>query len=344
MRTIIALLLLAGLASSVSAQQEPRLAKLIPVTFEEAVAARHFFGQVVAKETVDLAFQVGGQLVELPVIEGETLEAGAVVARLDLEPFQLALDQALAQQAQADRTLARLEQLQGSAVSQVTVDDAQTTAELAAIAARTAERNLEQASLHAPFDALVAARDIANFSTISAGTPIVRLHDMSELRVEIDVPELLFQRAGRTPDIDIWAEFPDDDTRFPLEIREFNAEAASIGQTFRLTLAMEPPEDLVVLPGSSVTVVARSRAAATRPIIPASAIVTANDGSKSVLVFRPQGAAEGTVHAVPIEITPTASGQIEVVSGLESGQEIVASGAALLADGEQVRRFTGFPN
>ena len=45
------------------------------------------------------------------------------------------------------------------------------------------QRARDKASLEAPFEAMVAERLVANFTTISAGTPIARLHDMSALQV-----------------------------------------------------------------------------------------------------------------------------------------------------------------
>ena len=329
---------------SLTAQESAPLAKIMAVEPAGGDETRKFFGRVVAKETVELAFQVGGQIVEFPAIEGEQIAKGGLVAQLDLEPFQLALDQAKAQQDQADRTLARLEQLEGNTVSQVSVDDAKTQADLAAIAVRNAERSLEQATLHAPFDALVAARNIANFSTLSAGAPVVRLHDMSEVRIEIDVPEIMFQKAGEDPDVELWAKFPASTEQFALEPREFNAETSQVGQTFQLTLGMSPQEHLVVLPGSSVEVTAILKGVSDSPEIPLSAVSTANDGTAQVMVFEPAGAAEGTVRLVPIEIEPSPSGTMRVLSGIEAGQEIIASGTSLLADGMTVRRFTGFAN
>ncbi|MEO1550870.1 MAG: efflux RND transporter periplasmic adaptor subunit, partial [Pseudomonadota bacterium] len=270
---------------------------------------------------------------------------GAVVAQLDMEPFELALAQAKLQREQAERTFDRLTQLQGSnTVSQVSVDDAQTQMDLARIAERNAERSLEEAQLLSPFAGLVARRYVPNFTTISAGTPIARLHDMSELRVEIDVPEILFQSAGEDPDVDLFAKFPASDSRFPLEVREFNAETSQVGQTFGITLGMPPPTGLVVLPGSSVTVFATLKGGAPSLHIPASAIVPAPDGTPQVMVFAPTGADEGTVTPQPVTVTPDAMGRVTVTSGLEPGQESVASGAALLQAGDSVRRFTGFAN
>ena len=65
-----------------------------PVAFE-----RQFFGQVKARQSVDLAFQVGGQIVDFPVTEGLNIGEGDVIARLDLEIFELQLNQAILQKA-----------------------------------------------------------------------------------------------------------------------------------------------------------------------------------------------------------------------------------------------------
>lgn len=334
-----------GLAQEQSSQdQVVRPVKLQIVEETQLISERQFFGQVVARQTVDLAFQVGGQIVEFPVIEGETIPKGSVIAQLDLETFELSLDQARLQKDQADRTVERLSQLSGNSVSQVSRDDAETQASLSAIAVRNAEYALEHATLHAPFDALIASRNLPNFATISAGTPIVRLHDMSELRIEIDVPEVLFQRAGRDPNVTISAVFPASDEVFPLEVREFNAESSTIGQTFRITFGMTPPEDLVILPGSSVTVHVRSNGGALGIELPTEALLPQTDGSVQVMVFHPQADDQGAIEARSVVIEPTPRGGFAVLSGLEVGEEVVIAGGSFLSDGQQVRRFAGFQN
>lgn len=323
-------------------EAQTSIVKIETVESLGAGLTRTFFGHVVARETVDLAFQVSGQIVEFPVDEGADVPKGRLVASLDLVPFELALEEAHLNSDQAKRTLERYRQLEGSAVSQTAVQDAETQVELASVAMRNAERALEQATLHAPFDALVASRLVPNFSTTSAGMPVVRLHDMSDLRIEIEVPETLFQQAGRNPNIEIYVEFTGDTNRYPLEIREVNAETAAVGQTYSITLGMAPREDLSVWPGSSAKVTANLFQDKARMIVPASAIVIGNDESTSVMVFTPTGGLEGRVASTPVEIAATESGEIEIVDGLEEGQEIVAVGASTLVDGQNVRRFTGF--
>ena len=327
------------------AQDSARLARIFTVTAGDASVTRQFFGRVVATETVDLAFQVGGQIVEFPIVEGTFVEKDALIAALDPELFQLALDEAVLQREQAERNLRRLQQLQqsqGSSVAQISIDDATTAFNLSQIAVRRAERALSDARLVAPFNSLVAARNIANFSSIEPGQPVARLHNMSEIRIEIDAPEILFQQAGWDPDIAVWAEFPFAPDRFPLEVREFNAEAADIGQTMTVTFGMPPPEGVPLLPGLSVRVYVQFRSDGQFVEVPTNAIVATNTGETTVMLFSPSGADEGTVSQVPVQIQPTNTGSVQVVSGLVAGQEIVAAGAASLTPGDRVRRFTGF--
>lgn len=325
------------------AQDSVNLAKIFTVPAGDARVTRQFFGRVVAKETVNLAFQVGGQIKEFPIIEGEFIDKGALVAGLDLELFQLSLDQAVLQREQAERALRRLEQLRGN-VTQSSVDDARTAFNLSEIAVRRAERALRDARLVAPFDSLVASRSVANFSSVEPGQTIARLHNMSEVRIEIDAPEVLFQQAGFDPDVEVWAEFPFADERFALELREFNAETAALGQTLTITFGMPPPVCLPVLPGLSVRVYVALKSDTIYPEIPASAVLTDNDGATKVMLFSPSGADEGTISEIAVDIRPTNTGSVQVVAGLVAGQEIVSAGAAKLAQGDRVRRFTGFSN
>ncbi|MEM9125605.1 MAG: efflux RND transporter periplasmic adaptor subunit [Pseudomonadota bacterium] len=332
------------LASSAAAQDTAKPVKLMVVHETAPGFSRQFFGRVAARQTVDLAFQVAGQILEMPVTEGFVIPKGELIAQLDREPFQRRYDRAVLQKDQADRTLARLSRLRGTAASQVAVDDAETAAQLADIAVRDALYDLEQATLSAPFDALVSSRAVESFTTISAGAPIVRIHDMSELRIEVDVPEILFQRSGQEDDITITAKFPVSDEVFPLEIREFDAESSSVGQTFRIQFGLTPPEGLQILPGSSVTVNVQVQDNRTGIVVPATAIVADAQGALGVMVFSPVGADEGTVRRVPVTVEPTQSGVVRVLTGLSDGDEIVVAGGSVLVDGQTVRRFTGFAN
>ena len=329
---------------SLAQDADTRPVKLAKLERSDRVLTRQFFGSVTAKQTVDLAFQVSGQIQEFPVLEGAPVSKGTLIAKLDLEPFQRALDQARVQTDQADRAVDRFNQLSSSAVSQVSIDDAQSAADLAALSVREAEYALEQATLSAPFDGLVASRNIANFSTVSAGTPVVRLHDISEWRVEIDVPEVLFRTAGENPDLDLVGRFTGSDRTIPLELREFTAEASSVGQTFKITLAMLEEPGPGVLPGSSITVIANLNTVFQQAVIPASAVVIDDAGATFLMVFEPEDGQTGVVRQQPVTLETNNDGEFILREGLSGDIEIVVAGANSLTDGQSVHRFLGFSN
>ncbi|SIO00425.1 RND family efflux transporter, MFP subunit [Rhodovulum sp. ES.010] len=345
---VFALILAPGLALAQSDETgaEPpavRPAKMMTLTAGDVALEREFFGRVAAKETVDLAFQVGGKIAELSVTEGTNYPSGTLLAELDLDPFERSVRQAEVQLNKAERDLQRLENLSSATVSEVQIEDARTQRDLARIELENAQERLDEATLEAPYDALVVRRVTGLFSTVSAGQAVLRVSDMSEIRVNIDVPEILFRRTQDHSDVEFTATLPGRDQRFTLAPREFEAETAEVGQTYRTTLAFtEDPGDYV-LPGSSVTVRARAAMGDQSQIsIPETALVYTPDRTPTVMVFEPSEEDEnrGQVRQVPIAIEIADDGTIVMTEGPEPGTEIVVAGASMIEDGQTVRRFT----
>lgn len=319
-----------------------RAVKLVTPESPSGLAERTFFGRITALETLDLSFEVGGRLIQLDAVEGQTLPKGARIASLELGPFERSVERAEVALAQAERDLQRLMQLSSSnTVSDVQVEDARTARDLADVTLREVRDALVDAALYAPFDALVAARLAANFSNVTPGQAIVRLHDMSEIQVEIDVPERLFQSTSNPDAITFTAELPTVAEPVPLTLREFNAETGAVGQSFRVTLALPPLNIPTLIPGASLTVKASSRAqVGDRMVLPASAILPDADKVPRVLVFEPEEGDTGIVRWEVVEVTSLTGSDIAVM-GLAPDSLVVAAGAQLLKEGERVRRYTG---
>jgi membrane fusion protein, multidrug efflux system len=335
---------LAQTAEPVAAGEVLRTVKLQRLEESRSVMERQFFGQVVARQTLDLAFQVGGQITELTGVEGSRIAKGDLIARLDQEPFEINLRQARLGLEQAERFLQRQQALGAATVSEVAIEEAKTAASLARLRLRKAERDLRLATLEAPFDALVAQRSVATYATVEAGTLVVRLHDMSELRAEIEVPEVLFRRANAGVSLETFAILPDTGARFPVEIREYQTEASAIGQTYTVTFALPPLDDPAIIPGASITVLSREVMDGGRILLPPSAIVIDADRRTHVMVFDEDDGQTGRVRKVPVRIEADGNGGLFMLSGPGSGREIVVAGANRVADGERVRRFTRIGN
>lgn len=303
-----------------------------------ATLERQFYGRVVARETVDLAFEVGGRLDRLLPEEGQRVTAGATLAMLDLDGFRRSVERAALNLDMAKRDAERALLLSERAVGpESRAEDAITARDLADVALRDAQAALADATLTAPFDAMVAARLAPPQSIVPAGQPILRLHDMSELRVEIDLPERLFVAYGGLDDLRFTARGADGD--LPLRLVAFQPDTARVGQSYRVTLAFVETPGPAVLPGASITVLAQVPAPTAGAAVPATAVLAQNDRSTAVFVLQGEGDAL-IVREVPVTVT-SKTGTGFVVAGLEAGAEIVAVGAHRLTAGQMVRRFTG---
>ena len=321
-------------------QAPPRAARIEAVEAAATSNQREFVGRVEARLTVDLSFQVGGRLAEFPVSEGQLIEEGEVVARLEMQDFERARREAQVQLQQARQNLDRQSTLNERGIaSDAALEDAQTAYDLRAVALDNARQNLEYATITAPFDGLISRRLVDNFTTVSPGQPVVRIQDISELRVAIQVPESLIAQVDREDKPDMVARFPFlPDQSFELEYRELVAEPDQASQTYTALFAL--PDDLPanILPGMTASVsVTMPQSVSAQPqgvVAPLSALSSNPDGSFSVWIYDGES---GAVSRRDVLAGPIEGGQVVIYSGLEPGEEIVTAGVTALHEGMLVR-------
>jgi len=314
--------------------------RLITADPSDAAITRSFFGKVAARETVDLSFEVGGHLTVFPVTEGATVREGDLLAQLDLDAFERNVELAQIGLTQASRDLARAETLSASNVaSQVRAEDAMTQRDRADVALREARAAMEDATLRAPFEGIVAARVATNYSNIDPGVPVLRLHDMSEVRVEIEVPERVFVQARDPSRIAFTANLPGGG-EVPVTLAEYEAQTGAVGQSFRVALRLPEVAAANLIPGVTMTVTARLPGMEADIALPTGAILANTERGFEVMVYTPETDTTGTVHRR--EVALHAPGGLGFsVDGLEPGERIVAAGGHLLRDGQSVRIYDG---
>lgn len=317
-----------------------RAVELIRPGAEQTVLQRNFFGRIVARETADLAFPVNGKLEQFPVEEGTVVEAGSLLARLDLDPFTRAVERAEIELEQAERAFERASSLaQRDIGPETAAEDTQSARDLADVALREARDALDDARIVAPYRAMIAERMTANHVIVEPGMPVVRVHDISQMRVEIDVPERLVQRLQDITAVQFSARLPGAAEASPLELIEFEAETEEVGQSYTFTLALPDGDHAAILPGGSVTVSAALPSPDPAIVLPTTAIAADAQRQPYVMVFEPSERDQGIVRAVPVDVA-SIDGNSFSVSDLPNDVEIVKTGAHLLRDGQEVRRFT----
>ena len=318
----------------------PVFVQTMVVPAANGVVTRQFFGQVAALETVDISFEVGGYLTFLEAREGTTISEGTLLASLDLAPFERAVERAEINLAQAERDLSRaLTLAERNVTSAVQAENAETARDLADVALREARDALADAQIRAPFDALVADRLGTAFTTIEPGQPVLRLHNMTETRVEFELPERLLAEIGDPMDVSFAGQIAGSEASIPLSFREFRAETNGIGQSYTISLAATTENGVFLLPGRTITVIAQIERGQEGTQVPATAIVTQPDGRHTVAVVRSIGDATTAEH-IPVDVTST-NGTEFTVLGLTASDEIITVGAHLIDDGQPVERFQG---
>ena len=297
-----------------------------------------FVGKVDAAQTVDLSFEVSGQLASVTPREGDRLAEGSLIAALDPTPFEIRVREAKAQFELAELDLRRKRALlKDKAISPALVDQASAQLDLARSHLEMSERHLSETRLVAPFDGLLSRRYVDNHSLAAAGQAIVRLSDLTEIFVRIAVPERLVSTINDRTVTNLWARLPGMDTDIPLALKEFAGEANAVAQSYRVTLVMTglPPVD--VLPGMNVTVYAERAMPNLYPRIPLDAIHESPDGSFYVWRYANESQ---TVTRQPVRVGDIREGQVEIKEGLKPGDRFAAAGGQQLREGMRVRPMT----
>ncbi|MFN4087601.1 MAG: efflux RND transporter periplasmic adaptor subunit [Alphaproteobacteria bacterium] len=342
-----AALLLAATAcsegESAAPPAEPRAVRIETVGAAQRPVQRRFVGRIVALSTVDLSFQVGGRVVELPVFHGTVVPKGGLIAALDPADYRLALREAQVQREHAARDLARKRTLADrQVVARTTLEAAQTEVGLRDVALSNARRNVDYTRIEAPFDALITRRLIDNFTNVQAGQEVVRVQDVTELRVHVSIPEDLIGLVQYPERFAVEARLPArPDDPLPLEYREHATEPDRVAQTYSVQFGLARPGGTDILPGMTAAVLVGLHGAQPdgRVDLPESAVDTDAAGAFRAWIY---DAGSGTVRPRPVQLGSLGGGRVPVLAGLEAGEQVVTAGVHLLSEGMAVRPFTAF--
>ncbi|MEQ8406958.1 MAG: efflux RND transporter periplasmic adaptor subunit [Gammaproteobacteria bacterium] len=333
-----------------SGQDEPQLPneRTVAVTEVQSVAAtqRRYPGTLRAVDRSDLAFEVGGPVSSMNVELGDSIEPGQLLATIDPTPFRLALDasqanlnNARAELTDAEQDFARRESLLGTgAVSQSSIDQASARLERARsqVAARqaevaSAEDQLSDANLLAPFAGRVAARLAEPYQVVAAGAPVLRVIDEgSAIEAVISVSGAVRRELNNGQTVTL--EHNSSGTSALGQIVEIGAEANRAGM-FPVIVQIDADASAFI-PGESIEASFIMGNAADAVNVPITAFVTHTDGNTWVYVIDNENGTRVTQREV--EITDLADEGAIVSSGLNAGELIVVRGVDLLEDGQSV--------
>jgi multidrug efflux system membrane fusion protein len=315
-------------------------------------------GIVTAIEDTRLAFEVGGTVETVEVNLGDVVEKNHVLARLDPEPFELAVRdaeagraQAQALRAQALSTYERFAEVANTgAISQQELDRSvamrdsrQSQFEAAVARLNLARRDLRRSVLVAPFNGSISSRDIDPAMKVASGQTAFQMDSTeSGLRVEVQMPETLIPgvRQGAAAKVsfpsigDVGPDLVGE--RFAAVVSEVGTRAG-VGNSFpvRANLLAPPPG---LRPGMTAEVtfalaLDELSAGFEGFMVPVAAALAEQGSSFSVFVYDSE---TSTVSKRSVRTGGVRGNSIAILDGLAEGEIIAIAGVSFLRDGQQV--------
>ncbi len=307
-------------------------------------------GQIMAGRQADMAFEVSGQMIEMKVEEGQLVEAGQLLAKLDSRDYEALRDGAKAQLENAESEAIRAQALfDKQATSKQRLDTALSSKIVAKSTFDRAQKAYEDTSLKAPFSGVIAKIFVDDIVNVTAKEKILILQDNTHLKMTVDVPETLGilskpgvsleERSRRANPMIYLTARPD--RAFPATIIELASSANPTTRTYEGTLLFDNPKDISVFPGMTAKVnVTFPSNIETRPnefVLPGKAVISDESGNSFVWMV---SQAEMTVRRQAVKIGSLGDGNIEVISEeLKQGDWVAVSGVHKLHEGDQVRKF-----
>jgi membrane fusion protein (multidrug efflux system) len=309
----------------------PVNAVVAPVSEQELQEKIFLVGSLEAIEEIELVSEIDARVDEINFEEGEPVEKGEVLIRLDDRKLQAAVSEMRARFNLAKANLERSETLlKRETISQQDYDQAEAEFDGAQALLQLAEERLEDATISAPFDGVMTERLISLGQYMTRGQSMASLVVVNPLEVQFNVPERYIGQLAMDQQIEITVEaYPGE-----LFLGDVIFISPRVDRNTRTVLvkARIANEDRKLKPGmfGNLELIFKAREAAL--VIPEAAI-SYNSDQASVVVMNAEGKAEFRQVEVGIRL----AGKAEIIDGLSDGERVVVEGFQKMRPGSTIQ-------
>ncbi|MDD5757733.1 MAG: efflux RND transporter periplasmic adaptor subunit [Desulfobulbaceae bacterium] len=284
-------------------------------------------GTVKAVQEATIAAKITGTITDMPVQLGSSVKQGDLLVKLSAAEIVARLSQAETAVNQAKRNLDREERLLAkNASTQETVNAHSDAYKLAKAAQNEASTMLGYVTIRAPFSGQISKKmaDVGDLATV--GTPLLNIENTDIVQAVAAIPEA--QLAGIKPGDALTVRIPAANLETSGTVSEIapTGDAASRTSLIKLNLtankALRPGQFVrVILPGTSSKTL----------MVPESALSTYGQMERLFVVEN------NTANLRLIRTGSHRDGQIEILSGLNAGEQVIIGASDRLIDGQPVK-------
>ncbi len=314
-------------ARPVAAPYLVEVTKVKQQAFRETLFAT---GTLRARESVTLQTERAGVVKEIRFEEGKPVKAGEVLVVIDDSDLQAQLVSAKARLEFAaatekrDRELLRTDRL----VSQAAYDQSLASFHIAEAEVQLIEAQIHKTRIEAPFDGIAGLRRVSVGAYVTSGTIIGMLQDIGALKLDFTLPERYLANVRNARTVNIKVAGVSESLTGSIYALE---PAIDIATRSLLVRAIVPNEEQHLLPGAFAEVEVVLGDIADAILIPPIALIPGLKEQK-VLVHR-----DGQVEERAVETGLRTADSVQIVKGLQVGDELITSGILQLRPGMKVQ-------
>ena len=290
------------------------------------VATEEDSGTVRAQLHSVIEAKVSGKIEQMRVVPGQQVTNDELLATIDAREIQAQYDQTVALRQQAESDLKRATALlRQNILSSSEFDTAQSKFSVADAAAIEARTLLGYTKVTAPFAGTITRKDADVGDLAAPGKTLLEMEDPQHLRLDADVPEALMNKIKLGDKLPV--RISALDTNLEGVVSEIAPSADTSSRTFVVKLNLPQAPGLRAGQFGRVAV-PTGKVSALR--VPASAVI--QRGQLELLFVVANSRAQLRI----VKTGARVGDDVEVVSGLNSGETVVVNGANDLTDGQPV--------
>lgn len=193
-----------------------------------------------------------------------------------------------------------------------------------------AEAMVSYSEIRSPISGVVTDRPLFPGETVNSGSTLITVMDTSSLLAKVHLSQTIAQRLSLNDDAEVTV--PGVDGGVPAKVTLISPALDPGSTTVEVWLKLDNREGKYKA-GTPVRTSIVGRTVAKAVKVPQSAILTGQDGSKSVMLV----AADGTAHKKSVQLGLTDGDDVQVTEGLNGSENVITTGAYGLDEGTKVK-------
>lgn len=290
-------------------------------------------GTLSAEESVTLSATVTETIAEINFQDGQQVERGKLLIRLQDAEEQAQLRAAQALTDERRNASERASQLQQrNLAARADVEDTQARLRQAEADAQALEARLANYQIQAPFSGRVGFRNVSVGALVTPGMELVTLDKLNVMKLDFSVPEVFLGRLSSGLSLSAkTAAFPDE--IFSGQVASIGTRIDPVSRSVSVRAELDNP-GLRLRPGMLMEVIVQQRLR-DAVVLPEAALEPSGDRHYVMLIHQKDDTAR--LEQREVTIGERRHGEVEILEGVEPGELVVVHGLQMARDDLEVR-------